>query len=215
VRFFYLSCLKKLGPEVVVRAVPYLTEHPWYVTRNMLLLLGEYGARDQLQHIRPLLQHSHAKVRQEALKTCLLLDDRVSVKQITANLTSKNRQEALNAVVMCTLIDNRDTSRLLIRMLEKENLFSFDLELKRALVQTLAESGKPEALKSFVRILNRQALFHGRAREQLKIDIIKALVRYPRKQVYALLQEQARRGDSELAGQARQALERLEQEEER
>ncbi|MFO7578385.1 MAG: hypothetical protein R6W66_11740 [Pelovirga sp.] len=212
VRFFYLSCLKKLGPEVVDRAVPYLTEHPWYVTRNMLLLLGEYGARDQLHHIRPLLQHSHAKVRQEALKTCLMLDDRVSVKQITANLSSTNRLEVLNAVVLCTLIDNRETIRLLIRMLEKESLFRFDLELKKALVQTLAESGKPEALKSFARILNRHSLFRGRALEQLKIDIVKALVRYPRKQVFALLQEQARRGDGELAGQARQALERLEQE---
>lgn len=92
IRFFYLNCLKKLGSQVTDYTVQSLNDKEWFVQRNMLILLGELGAVDKLPMIRPLLKHSNQKVRQEALKTCLLLHDGGSIEKLIDSLSSNIRQ---------------------------------------------------------------------------------------------------------------------------
>jgi HEAT repeat protein len=211
-RFFYLGCLKKLGQEVVDAATSYLKENEWYVVRNMLLLLGELEASDQLPKIRPLLNHKHNKVRQEALKTCLLLGDTPAIKQVINSLHSKNRQEALNAILLAKLISHPEVTKQMLLMLSNRSLFHFDLELKKNLVQTLAENAHPQALNLFTKILNGRNLFHRQGFEQLKIEIIKALAKYPSNQADPLLRQQLDKGNVETVNLARQILQRNSQE---
>ena len=211
-RFFYLNCLKKLGRDVVTEATAYLNNNQWFVTRNMLLLLGELESKEQLPSIRPLLHHSHSKVRQEALKTCLLLGDPQSIKQLMTSFSSTDRQEILNAIVMSKLVNNQEISNELISMLERKTLFALDLEMKKALVQTLAENATPEALRVFRKILNSRHLFKQQAYEQLKIDVIKALAKYPPEQANPLLQQQLNKGSAEAVSLIRKILSRNNQE---
>jgi len=212
-RFFYLSCLKKLGQPVVDAATSCLENDQWYVIRNMLLLLGELEAREQLPRIRPLLNHSHSKVRQEALKTCLLLGDTRSIKEIITSLHSKNRQEALNAILLAKLINHPEVTKHLLTMLSEKNLLNFDLELKKNLVQTLAEKTHPGALSVFSKILNGRKMFHRDGFEQLKIEIIRALAKYPADQADPLLKQQLNKGNVEAVNLAKQILQRNIQEE--
>jgi len=211
-RFFYLTCLKNLGQGVVDAAAAHLKEGQWYVIRNMLLLLGELEAREQLPKIRPLIKHSHSKVRQEALKTCLLLGDNSSIKEIITSLKSKDRQEVLNAVLLSKLINNQEVTNHLLNMLNEKSLFDFDLELKKALVQTLAENAPTQALSVFSHILNTRHLINRQGYEQLKVEIVKTLVKYPREKATPLLQQQLDKGNVEIVNLARQILQRNSQE---
>lgn len=211
VRFFYLSHLKILGIQVAAEAAHYLNDSQWFVVRNMLLLLGELEAKEQLPTIRPLLNHSHPKVRQEALKTCLLLGDHQSLRQMTTSLASDDRQEVLNAIVLSRLVHNSEISQQLLTMLQQENLFNFDVEMKKALVQALAEQQNSRALKTFSILLSKRKLLHGRAYDQLKLEIIKNLGHYPLKQVRPVLQQLVDQGSPEAASQARQILKKLQQ----
>lgn len=211
-RFFYLSCLKKLGQPVVDSATSYLENDQWYVVRNMLLLLSELEAKEQLPRIRPLLNHSHNKVRQEALKTCLLLGDTRSIEEIITSLHSKNRQETLNAVLLAKLIDHPEVTKHLLAMLGEKSLFNFDLELKKNLVLSLSEKVHPETLRVFSNILNERKMFHRQGFEQLKIEIIRALAKYPAVQADPLLKQQLGKGNVEAVNQARQILQRNSQE---
>ncbi|MBW6509557.1 MAG: HEAT repeat domain-containing protein [Desulfuromonadales bacterium] len=207
-RFFYLSCLKKLGQQVITTATAYLKEDQWYIVRNMLLLLGELEAKEQLPKIRPLLNHNHIKVRQEALKTCLLLGDTLAIKQIINSLHSKNRQEVLNTILHTKRINHAEVNNQLLLMLGEKSLFSFDLELKKTLVQSLAEKAHPQALSVFTKILNRRNLLHRQRFEQLKVEIIRALAKYPPDQANPLLKHQLNRGNVETVNLARQILQR-------
>ncbi len=211
-RFFYLSYLKKLGQQVVDAAASYLDNNQWYVVRNMLLLLGELEAKEQLPRIRPLLNHSHSKVRQEALKTCLLLGDTHSIKEVITSLRSKNRQEALNAILLTKLINHPEVTKHLLTMLGEKFLIKFDLELKKNLVQSLAEKVHPGALSVFSKILNGRRWFHRQGIEQLKIEIIRALAKYPADQADPLLRKHLDKGNVEAVNLARQILQRNKQE---
>lgn len=211
-RFFYLNCLKKLGKSVVDEAASYLSDPQWFVARNMVLLLGELEAKEQLPKIRPLLKHNHSKVRQEALKTCLLLGDSQSIRQIKSSLSSTDRQEILNAIVLSKLVKNPEIGNRLISMLERKSLFTVDLEMKKALVQSLAENANPAALNVFTKILNGRHFFKPQAYEQLKIDIVRALAKYSPQQANPLLQQQLEKGSAEAVSLARQILSRNNQE---
>ena len=215
VRFFYLSCLKKLGGKVADHAVLFLGDERWFVQRNMLILLGELGAKDKLSKIRPLLGHNHQKVRQEALKTCLLLQDEESIQELINHLSSKNRQEVLHAVTMSQLVDDPRISAALLNMLQLRKLFSFDYDVSKALVQALSDHQNPEALSVFAGMLKSRRLFQARPYNKLKVNIVRGLGKYPTAQVSALLKQQINNGTAEAASQASQILKKLSQEDDR
>ena len=213
IRFFYLNCLKKMGIQAADYAVPFLGDDRWFVQRNMLILLGELGARDKLPQIRPLLHSGHAKVRQEALKTCLMLRDDESLKKLVSTLSSGNRQDVLHAITMSQLSTNPQLSAILLKMLKKKELFSFDFDIKKALVQTLAEQKNPQALVVFSEMLRATHFFKASLYNRFKIEIVKALGRYPAAQVSTLLRQQIDHGTEETASQARSLLKKMTQEE--
>ena len=212
IRLFHMNCLKKLGHQVADHAVLFLNDERWFVQRNMLILLGELGAEEKLPKIRPLLNHSHQKVRQEALKTCLLLHDDESIQKLINNLSSNNRQEVLHAITMSQLANSPKLSAELLNMLRSKTLFRFDFDVKKALVQTLAEHKNQQALKVFSEMLQSGRLFQAALYKKFKVEVVKALGKYPTTQVANLLQQQVNNGTEEAAGQARQILKRQSQE---
>jgi hypothetical protein len=212
IRFFYFNCLKKLGPQVTDAAVLALKDEQWFVQRNMLILLGELGATDKLPQIKPLLKHSNPKIRQEALKTCLLLQDASSVKDLMLGLSSRNKQEALHAIALCQLLKTPETTDKLLRMLQENELFRFDYEKKKALVQALADHQSPQVLKTFTTILKSRKIFKADLYRKLQVEIVKVLGKYPADQVANLLHQLIDGGEKDLANQARQTLKKFSQE---
>jgi len=212
IRFFYLKCLKKLGHQVADYAVTSLKEDQWFVQRNMLILLGELGAEDKLPLIRPLLKHSNSKVRQEALKTCLLLHDAGSTQDLIYSLFSKNRQEVLHAITVSHLVDDPKLSARLLSLLQKKNLFRMDFEMKKALVQALSDHQCPQALKVFSKILKSNNMFSSRLKRQLQVEIVKSLGKYPAEQASPILEMQIKGGTKTVANQAKLTLKKLSQE---
>jgi HEAT repeat protein len=211
-RYFYLNCLKKLGPQITDYAVVSLKDEQWFVQRNMLILLGELGAVDKLPQIRPLLKHNNLKVRQEALKTCLLLHDGDSIKSLIQGLSSDNRQEVLHAITVCHLVDDPELPAKLLRMLRKNELFRFDYEMKKAVVQALAEHQSPQALEVFSEILRSRKIFKAGLYRKFKVEIVKSLGKYPADQVIGLLQKQIDSATKDVASQAKLTLKKLSQE---
>ena len=212
IRFFYLNCLKKLGHQVMDYAVDTLNDGEWFVQRNMLVLLGELNAVDKLPRIRPLLKHSHFKVRQEALKTCLLLHDSNATQYLINGLSSNDRQEVMHAITLSPLVGTQELSATLLEMLLRDEWFRFDFDIKRALVQALADHQYPQALPAFTAILKSRKIFKAGLYQKLKVEVVKSLGKYPADQVANLLRRQIDSGAKEVASQAKQTLNKLSQE---
>ncbi len=207
-RFLFLNCLKQIGQhtDVSKTAVSYLNDERWYVIRNMLLLLGQLGSKDDLPQIKKFLKHSHPRVRMEALKTCLLLKDNQSLAQLYRGLFAKDRQEVLHTISISGFIDVPEVSKRLVAMLENEQVFNFDFDIQKALVSSLAKRQNKQALAIFSKKLNSSRIFHHRARHKLKLEIIAALQYYPADLVIPLLKQQADKGAGTVALQAKQII---------
>ncbi len=211
-RLLFLNNLRKIGTSVdnISKLIsPYLADRRWYVVRNMLFLLGSLGNKKDLPQIRPFREHKHHRVRQEALKTCLLLKDVSSLKQLQKDLSSANQEDVLYAISLLGLVHIPELITKLLILLKEEKLFKFDFEVKKAVVHSLGNHREERALAIFSKILKNKKLLHARTYNQLKLEIVKTLQNYPAEQALPLLKQQVEEGTGDAKLQARHVMQKL------
>lgn len=201
-----LRLLQNLGSKSIVPAAERLSDQRWFVVRNMLFLLREVGDPAALPFMRPLLRHPHPKVRQEALRSCLLFGDPGAVTELLDALSADEEGALLRAVTLASLCgDVRVVSRL-VELLTSGRVFDFRLDIKRAAVRSLAVSAPAESLRVFAEILRTRSLFHPQQQTSLKLEILSALEKFPVAEVAGLLEEQRQSASPEIARAAQRAL---------
>jgi hypothetical protein len=68
IRYFLVNLLSCFSIVATPTFVSKSRTGPWYVTRNLAIVLGQQGFPQVLPHLRFLSNHSHPKVKREALK---------------------------------------------------------------------------------------------------------------------------------------------------
>lgn len=63
------NILTALGPAVVREATQWLSDHRWYVVRNIIVLLRTVGDRSSLPQVRRCVSHPDLRVRIETYKS--------------------------------------------------------------------------------------------------------------------------------------------------
>lgn len=209
VRYFYIKCLKGLGPAVAEHVSHRLGNHPWYYLRNLLSLLRELGERSQAGMVRPYFRHPHPKVRLEAIKTGLSLRDPQSLRILLELLDSKVPAEVDVAVNLARMARDPKVVAKLTSLLEANALFDYHLPLKKGIVMALIEIDQRQALPVLKRFLAGGNLLHPILHAQLKRDVVKALENFEPALVKELLQSQAASKDEEIAHIATELLARM------
>jgi HEAT repeat protein len=209
VRRLYLNVLGRLGKECVPQAVSRLTDSRWFVVRNMLYLLREFGDASILPQVRQCVNHPHPKVSQEAMKTCLFFHDREAVPHLLKMLGSGNESEVLTAVSYAAFTTDAAVISRLVELLHEAGVMSFKEDLKKAAVRSLGAAAPKRAVPVFAEILHSSSLFHGKQLEGVKLEVIAALEKIPGEESQRLLTEQAAGSSAELARAARGVLARI------
>jgi len=86
-RFFLVNLLSSFSSSAVPAFISKARNGPWYVTRNLAIVLGQQGFPQALPTLKALSNHPHPKVRREALKAL----------RSTQSSISNSRQEDLCA----------------------------------------------------------------------------------------------------------------------
>ncbi len=74
-RRFWFDCLGDLGEMVRDAALERLNDERWFVIRNLIILLRGFSDQDVQRQVRRFVNHSHPKVRHEAMKNLLCYRD--------------------------------------------------------------------------------------------------------------------------------------------
>lgn len=209
-RMFYLTCLKGIGSLCVEEALKRLDSPHWYVTRNILYLLRELGDPVVLPHVRKALGHQHAKVYQEALKTCLIFKDNTATEHLMTLLSGGDTQEMVNAIGLAGLSESRTIFEKLLALLKDSSLGGDQLSIRKAVVRALAHRGQPSALPVLSDVLVSTSFLRSQKIIELKLEILASLDKYPAGKVVELLRTQVDSKSPELPHQASLLLKRLE-----
>jgi hypothetical protein len=205
----YLTALAGLGEECKVKAVARLTDSRWFVTRNMLYLLREFGDPAMLPHIRRFLEHPHPKVQQEALKTCLQFRDSKAIPALLKAMETKEESALISAISLAGSSGDPQVAARLISLLRDGSLLNYHLEIRKAAAKALVMASPQLALPVFQEILVSHSLLQSRLHDSLKIEIIAVLDSFPANVAGRLLQDQAMSGSPEVARAAQAALTRI------
>ena len=68
IRYFLVNLLSRFSVAATPTFISKSRTGPWYVTRNLAIVLGQQGSPQALPHLRFLSNHTHPKVKREALK---------------------------------------------------------------------------------------------------------------------------------------------------
>jgi hypothetical protein len=208
-RLAYLKGLVRLGSACNAPAVQALGDPRWFVVRNMLYLLRELGDPAALPQIRQCLRHPHFKVQQEALRTCLALRDERATPFLLQALEEKSGAELVSVITLAGLTQHPQVIKRLFALLHCGTLLDYQLDVKKAAVQALAVAAQQQCLPVFAELLASRNLLQSRAHEQLKLEIVAALAKFPPLAARSLLQPLASSGSAELAHAALLTLSRL------
>ena len=183
-----------------------LADPRWYVLRNIIIMLRTLAPGQEADRLRPLLKNTNQKVRLEVVKSLLLAGDPIAQRQLLRDLDSNDLETRLAAV---NLIDNAsppEVAQKLVEMLSTGGYSSDEYKLKSACVKALAEIGRVEVLPELNKLLGARSMLAYKTLNQLKVDIVNSLQRYPAEAVLPLLKRLAS-GSDKVADLAAESLE--------
>jgi hypothetical protein len=178
-RRFYMQQLRGIGADCFQLVQERLKDERWFFVRNLIILLRMYNDRTILENIRPLVTHTHRRVRQEALKTLISFRDPDGDRILLAGLSSDRKSRRLEAVEFSDSSSNQEVFARLCALLASRALTVTGFKLQESVVETLARMGRPEALPTLERLLRSRNFLRPLLLNRLKRKVLLSLKRYP------------------------------------
>jgi hypothetical protein len=137
-----MSLLETLGPEVAHLAAARLPESPWYVQRNLLIVLDKLCAWPPDFSPLPYVAHSDPRVRRQAIRLLLKFPDGYD-RAVCSGLRDPDGQVVRTAFTAALEKCPASAVPIILERLAKRE---FGAELELASIRVLGKSGTAEAL---------------------------------------------------------------------
>jgi HEAT repeat protein len=210
-RLFYLKVLQQLDSKVVIRqATQHLNDSRWFYVRNIIYTLRSIQDREAMPYIKPLSEHPHPKVRNEALRACLYYGCDDAIDNLLLMLDDKNPDTVNMAISLAAMIKNEQVAGKLVSMLRHNPVINYRLDHKKNIVKTLAKISPKGALPYFFDLLSMKNTLHPKQHKELTKEIIKVLQRYDRATLKPILSKYLPKVNTDLRGSLQLIYQRME-----
>ena len=200
-RRFMIDRIQSFGAEARPALLARLTDHRWYVLRNIINVLKPVIQKEDVESIRPLLRHTNEKVRHEALRLLMQLGDQSAQRQVLRYLDSDDREIQLQAISLIDRSAPPEISNKLMFLINSGGFTTLDCEVKAAAVHVLGDIGRVDFLPELAKVLGTRSLLAYKALNKLKVEIVRSIEKYPATAAIPLL-ERLSQGSDDVAGQA-------------
>ena len=207
-RRFLMERIRTFGISAREAMLARLTDRRWYFLRNLIIMLRNLDDVSVVEYLRPLLQNTNLKVRQEAMRACLQFRDPVAERQLLYDMDSPDHELQLSAIVMAEKSRSADVFNKLVTIIGRSGFNVVECELKSAAATALAEMGRPEVLPELAKLLSARSLLNARPLAKLKIDIVRSMGHYPSAIARPVLTKIAE-GNGDIARHAQAVLKTL------
>jgi len=186
-RSLLLSLLKHFGEKIVPEALRRLDDTRWFVKRNMLYLLTGCENKEVIPYLKPYCRHENSRVRFEAIKCLLNLEEPYGFEVIKEYLLHGSKEENEQAITLLGAFRVMEAVPDLVQMLRKK-MSKADLSQRLCIIQALGNMGDSRSLDVFREILSSKNLFFRGGLEKLKEEIYRTLKNYPYQDIEGIIQ---------------------------
>jgi hypothetical protein len=143
-----LRTLAGLGAPARDRAMALLPDSPWYVQRNLFVLLGRLGGWPRGLSTAPYLSHADARVRREAIKLMLESPGR---RDVGLSVGVMDSDETIRTLALTAALEGCPGHALTIvqRIVHDSSCTG---ETRALAIRVLARSGEPSVVATLVRL---------------------------------------------------------------
>jgi len=145
-------------PTVVV---PYLSDRPWYLLRNLATALGKTGQANAVPGLLPMLNHDDHRVRTEALRSIFRIQGRDAIPTLIRMLGDSHERVRQAAAGLAHTIDGEEIDSLLIGEIESKRP---SIDAARGMIELLGWLGTPSGAETLTKLASRRFAFGGRRR---------------------------------------------------
>ena len=143
-----LRTLAGLGAPARDRAIALLPESPWYVQRNLFVLLGRLGGWPAGLPTAPYLSHTDARVRREAIKLLLESPGR---RDVGLSVGVMDSDETIRTLALTAALEGCPGHALtIVQRIVRDS--SCTGETRALAIRVLARSGEPSVVTTLVRL---------------------------------------------------------------
>ncbi|MBM4135331.1 MAG: HEAT repeat domain-containing protein [Nitrospira sp.] len=208
VRKFLISLITHFGNKAIPEALRRLRDKRWFVTRNMLYILGELGGEEVLQHMRSYCHHENLKVSCEAIKYLLKVGDSYGIKILKNCLNSDKGEIVDHAIGVSGTFRVKEVVHDLLQMLRKKDRSGAGFYNKIPVVRALGQIGDPRAIEVLRDLISEKRIIFKGAIEELKEEIYRTLKNYPYVDIKDLIEAGLKSGNERIREES-QRLKRL------
>ena len=210
-RSFYLKLLQQLDAgEVIPVAVRYLDDTRWFIVRNIIHILRNIQDPQVVSFITPLMDHTHSKIRHEAIRACLHYGCDDATSRLIEMLDAKDSQTVDIAISMARMVKDANVAGRLIALLKSNPVINYRVAQKKAIVKTLVETIPKGALPVFFEILSKKNTLHPKQHRELVDEILKTFERYDPKLLSPAIEEHAFSVNADILARLKRLQSRME-----
>ena len=188
-RSLLMGFLKQFGEAIVPYALKELDDTRWFVKRNMLALLIGCKSKEIIPHVRPYCSHENEKVRWDAIKCLLSLQDASALEVLRHYLQSGSREELEQAITLIGIFRVKEAISDLMQLYKGEGAIKTDLAQRLLIIQSLGNMGDLRCLDMFREILSAKSLFFRKDVEKLKEEVYKTLKNFSYQEIEEIVRE--------------------------
>jgi len=179
VRLFYLDILKELGREQVGVIAKGLSDHRWYVVRNIINILADCRSEQAVPLLEKVADHKNQQVRQEVIKGLITIGGKKAAAFLARYLKDKDRDMQFTALRALGMVKGVGAAeeRELIHFLEQRRITKNRLEneIIHEAMRTLGMIGGQDSV-AFLRRYERIRWWRSRKVQEALRDVARDAV---------------------------------------
>lgn len=161
-----VDLLSELANQNIQELGKFIGDPRWYVTRNVVNILGATHSSAALPYLERTLRHSEPRVRRETVRALSGIQDRLSVEMLVAALQDDDPQNVQLAARYLGMAGERRAVPALEVVARGEGRGNRDTGPRVEAIEALGRLGAKEALPTLEALAGKRAILRqGRARE--------------------------------------------------
>jgi HEAT repeat protein len=165
VRKSIVDVLSRMAGEYISELGAYVSDHRWYVVRNVVAVLGATRSSAILTYLGRTIRHPEPRVRRETIRALSCIHDRLSHEMLMACLEDDDAQNVRLAARYLGTSGVTEATGLLIQVAKGEGRGNRDAGPRVDAIEALGRLGATEALPVLQAIIGRRGLGALRSRE--------------------------------------------------
>jgi len=164
-----ISIVAGLGEEAIPEIVRKFSDKNWYVVRNMVRILGEIGTGKVVRYLNIPLKHEDSRVRKEVVYALSSIGGTEAFRLVSIMADDPDGEVRQSAIKYLGAMRNKGAIPLLLKLIDKRNLFGLNNSLIISGIEALGEIGAEEAVPGLVRLLRKSTIFVRSRNDEVRI----------------------------------------------